>query len=117
MWRKWVKAEKFVGERNKQKRKNNKGKGGRNRFKCDPFKYLHLFQCEASCVNEYHLCLDARLIEFEDCLQVANQLLDPGDREDYAGRCRTIVALDYAECAAEYAVCGLGCMLPVSVTS
>ena len=120
-----VTAEKGVQQRNIQKRQNQgrknpgrqRGRGGRGRGRRGSAKpgligKLCLIEAEAACVLIYHGCLDGARENYDTCAERAHKFADPKIARDYLDNCLKIFYADAAECATEYAVCGLSVLLP-----
>jgi RHS repeat-associated protein len=98
LWQRLITAEKFAKVRNRQKR------GGKICGRL--LKYLFLIECEAACAAWYKSCLDDAKESHEACLKSATS-------DETIEFCNTMFSLDATECATWYAVCGLGCLLPI----
>jgi len=114
IWRKWVKAEKYGDNRNKDNRRNNKGKGKPKKgiiTRCG-LKYLFLAECEFLCAYGYSLCLDSASVGQEDCGDRCRGL-PFSEQQDCIDNCFYIWTLDAAECGIIYTACGLACLTPI----
>jgi RHS repeat-associated protein len=114
IWGKWVKAEKYTENRNKIKRRNNKGKGKPKKgiiTRCG-LKYLFLAECEFLCAYGYSLCLDSASVGQEDCGDRCRGL-PFSEQQDCIDNCFYIWTLDAAECGIIYTACGLACLTPI----